>query len=324
MPVLITGMIFFSCDHEKNLSPEDGIKAIKVLNSDLINLSDGVSKNLAFAGLSYLLEEPTSPLSTQNGLIGKWLNDTITSLSSLSGKYDWNGNEFIRSDTSNHIEINFQIPGTTGPQGNFILSDFEFKRLISGLSFPLVLNANMLDIDKEILEIKGKSEFSDDLPGKTEWSVKGEDFDATIYAERTREQDKGTLDIKLDFRARGYEIITGTIHSVIGYSGNQVFFRSYEPDVRIFDVRISGKLDYGKVDPTSKDYVKSFNENCHIGFYDKNSGKKIGDFGIGEINNGELLGWALYLSDGKPLFLEDQLIVVEKLLNYKLPNKVRQ
>jgi hypothetical protein len=322
MPVLTTGMIFISCNQEKNLSPEEGLKAIKVLNSDLINLSDGISGNLAFGGLKYLMEEPTSPLSTQNGLAGKWLNDSITSLVPFTGKYTWNENKFERISGSDIIDINFQIPGTTENSANFTVTGFECRRMLSSLCFPMEIKASMLNHDEEILVISGNSAFMDDLPGKIDFTVRGEEFEGAVIAERTRQDDRGTLDIEMEFRVRGVDIIKGSIHAQIGYSGKQVFFRTYEPDVRVFDVKIAGKLDYSKVDPTSKDYVKSFNDNCHIGFYDSGSDKKIGDFGIGALENGELLGWVLFLSDGKPLFLEEQLLIVEKLLNYKLPNKV--
>jgi len=322
LPFLITCLVFISCKQEKSLSPEEGLKAIKVLNSDLINLSDGISGNLALTGLKYLVEDPSSPLSSQSGLIGKWLNDTITSMIPFTGKYAWIDDKFELISESDIIDINFQIPGTTGNSGQFIVSGFECKRLVSSFCFPMEINATMLSDNEEILIISGSSAFLDDLPATIDFTLKGDDFEGSVHAERIRQDDKGTLDIELKFSARGFDIIKGKIHAQIGYSGKQLFFRTYEPNVRVFDLIIKGKLDYGKVDPTSKDYVKSFNDHCHIGFYDVDSDKKIGDFGIGELKNGELLGWVLYLSDRKPLFLEGQLLMVDKLLNYKLPNKV--
>jgi hypothetical protein len=324
MPVILAGMFLFSCHREGNLSPEDGLKAIKVLNSDMINLSDGIQGNEAFTGLSYLLREPTSPLSSKNGLIGKWLNDTLSSLQPFEGKYNRTGTEFTKTGESGNIEIRFQIPGTTENSGNFIMSAFECKKIASSLCFPTEIHAKMLNGDDEILTINGKSVFTNDLPAHVEFIISGEDFAGSVRMERTRKDNTGTLDVALEFSARGHEIISGNILAVIGYSGSRIFYRTYEPDITVFDVRISGKMDYGKVDPTSKEYVTSFNNNCHIGFYDDGNGKKIGDFGIGELKNGELLGWVVYLSDGTPVFLEEYLLIVDKLLNYKLPNEVSQ
>jgi hypothetical protein len=321
MPVILAGMLLYSCHRENSLSPEDGLKAIKVLNSDLINLSNGIKENSAFTGLSYLLEEPTSPLSTKNGLIGLWLNDTLSSLRPFNGKYSWSEQGFVKNTGSTNIDIDFQYPDSSG-KGNFSLSGFECRMIASALCFPTEIAAKMQKDGKEILAINGNSVFMEDLPAHAEFDIKGDDFDGSVKMDRTRKENTGTLDIAVKFSAQGHEIISGSVHAVIGYSGSQIYYRTYEPDISIFEVIISGKLDYGKVDPTSKEYVKSFNDQCRIGFFDSGSRKKIGDFGIAELKESELLGWAIFLSDGSQVILEDYLLILEKLFNHKLPNKV--
>jgi hypothetical protein len=323
MPVILVGMFLFSCHSGKNLSPEEGLKAIKVLNSDLTNLSSGIKENQAFSGLSFLLRESTSPLSSQNGLFGKWLNDTLSSLKNLAGLYTWNPDslKFFKTGESEFIDIRFSDLNSKENNHRFLLSSFNCRSITCGLNFPIDLQGFMIYNEEEILTIKQHSDFKDELPGHVELLFKGKDFEGSLTADRTRDDNKGALDVAIDFRAAGHKIITGKIHAVIGYNGSQIYFRTYEPDLTVFDVKISGSLNYGKVDPTSKDYVSSFNDNCHIGFYDAGSGKKIGDFGIGPLKNNEQLGWVVYLSDGSPILLEEYLLVVEKIFNYKLSNK---
>jgi hypothetical protein len=320
--IIITAMLISSCQRPKALDPEEAVKAIKVLNSDLITLSDGIQDNPAFSALKFLVVEPSSPLSLENGFTGKWLNDTITSFNQYTGSYSWNDSGFFqRSGNSDSIKINFSNRKTGLNECQFLMTSFNCRRLNTGLCFPADFKAIMTDEGEEILRINQNTDFQDNMRFYTELELIGDQFEATFKADRTRQGDNGTLDIHIDFRVRGHEIIAGTVKAEIGYSGNQFFFKTIKPDLAIFDVTIRGFLDYGKVDPTSKDYVNSFNDHCRIDFYDSKSGKKIGDFGIGKLKNGELLGWVIILDDGTQVFLEEYLLVVEKLFNYKLPDK---
>jgi hypothetical protein len=321
MPAILAGMFLLSCHSKNELSPEEAIRSLKVFNSDLTNLSSGIQENAAFTELGFLLSEPTSPLCSKNGLFGNWLNDTLTSMSSFSGSYTWTARRFLKTGESDNIDIRFPYQDSLKNDCHFRMNGFNCRQIAPGLCFPSEIQAIMTLEEENILTIEQSCTFEDGLPAHMDISLKGEEFEALIKAVRTRIDNKGALDISLEFRARGHDIIKGKVHAILGYNGSQMFYRTYEPDVTVFDVEISGILNYGKVDPTSKDYVKSFNDNCHIGFYDAGNGKKIGDFGISPLKDGERLGWVVYLSDGSPVFLEEYLLVVEKIFNYKLPNK---
>jgi hypothetical protein len=323
MPVFIAGMFLFGCQSKKALSPEESIRSLKVFNSDITNLSSAGREQAAFIGLDFLLHQASSPLSIIYGMPGKFAKDSLKGIDAWKGKYAWNNDSrsFLVIDTAGGITILFPIDGDSSNNARFIMSPFNCQHAMNLSCFPDEFTALMENKGKTILNIGYKAEYEDDWPLKMQSDIRGDGYAGFIRVDRTREGDRGAITFNVSLVVKDSSIIEGTIKVEIGYNDKQFYSRVIEPDLRVFDVRIKGWLDYGKVDPTSREYVKSFNDNCHIAFYESGSGKKIGDFGLGMDKTGQLLEWVLYLSDGSKASLYENILVFKKFMDYKYPNR---
>jgi hypothetical protein len=324
MPVILAGMILLSCHRDRNLNPEEALDVIKVLNSDITNLSDGIRGSDVFYGINFILSNPASPLSIENGLPAKWMKDSIAEAMAFKGIYLFDSTGSYNKENSENIEIKFPGQNSSLPLFEFLLKPFTCQEGYAGFCFPLEMQASMKKSNKEILTFNERSKLEDEWPEHLSIVFSGKDFSGEAKVDRTRKGNEGTLDLILEFKSGNKHILSGAIHYQIGYNGKQVYFNSYEPDIQVFNVLIRGKLDYGKVDPTSTDYIKSFNDNSHIYFTNARNRKIIGKLGLGMDKSGELLEWGVYPEKGPMISFYDNVILFRKLMDYKYPNKKKE
>lgn len=320
--LILAGMFLLSCQSGKELSPEDGIRSLKVLNSDLANILSAGQEQPAILGLDFLLQQASSPLSAIHGFPGQFARDSLQNLDAWNGRYEWNSDSlaFFLAEPAGEIIIDYPVKGLEN-NARFTFSGYKCQPSMHMSCFPAEFTALMEYEGKEIFNIEYKAEFEDEWPLNMQFDLRGNGFNGYIRMDRTRDGASGTMTFRLSFKAKGFTIMEGTVKTEIGYNGSLIYFKVVEPDLTIFDMGIEGRLDYGKINPTSQDYIKSFNDNCHIIFREAGNGKKIGDFGLGTDETGELLEWAVYLSDGSMASLYDYLLVLKKIMDYKYPNK---
>lgn len=327
MPAFIlAGMFLLSCQPKKELSPEEAIKSLKVLDSDLSNLISQGQEHPSVIGLNFLLNQSTSPLSTDFGMPSILMKDSLKSLDRWKGTYTWNKDclKFFRTATGEEVKIFFPMNGGETNDASFTISMYSSQPSMSANCFPAELLGIMEYKGKEIMKISYKAEFHEYWPSKIQCEISGDGFEGYCNMERRRNGDDGIIIIHFDFSAAGKNVTEGKIKTTIGYNGNHIYARTIEPDMNLFDLNISGILDYSKVDPTSTEYIQSFNDNCHIIFREKRDRKIIGNFGLGKEEGTELLEWVLYLSDGSKASLQNYILVFKKILDYKYPGKTKR
>lgn len=323
IPILLAVMFLFSCQSKIELNPDEAIRALKVLDSDLTNISSKGQEHSAFIALDFLLNQATSPLSASFGMPSKLLKDSLTRMDDWDAKYTWDKDslKFFKTSSGEDVEIIFPLTESQENNARFVISRFISQPSMSAQCFPSELSGVMEYQGKKIMEIEYKAEFEECWPSKIRCDISGDGFKGYCRMERTRKGNNGTINIRFEFDAAEKTILDGKIKSEIGYNESLIYTNTIEPDITLFDMNISGILDYGKVDPTSTDYIRSFNDNCQIVFQDLESGRKIGDFGLGKDESGELLEWVLYLSDGSKASLYNYILVFKKIMDYKYPDK---
>ncbi len=323
MPAFLAGMFLFGCQPRNSLAPDDSIKDIKALNSDLANLSSAVKEHPAFTALDFLVNEVSSPLSYLHGMPARFVKDSLPDLNYWKGSYTWNSDslKFLRTDITDNIIIDFPLRKKEKNDTYLFLNAYKTSPALKLKCFPTEIEASLDYHDKPIMDLSYSAIVEEYWPSKIQMELTGKDFKGEARIERTRKGNEGTIDLRISVSANDYTFLHGSVLYEIGYNNDQFFARMIKPDLTIFDVDIKGYLDYGKVDPTSQDYVKSFNDNCYIAFYDSGSGKKIGDFGLGMDKTGQLLEWVLYLSDGSEASLYENILVFKKFMDYKYPNR---
>jgi hypothetical protein len=323
MPVLLAGMFLFACQPKRELNADEAVRALKVLDSDLTNITAKGQEHPAFTGLAFLFNQATSPLSSKSGMPEKLLKDSLINLIDWSGEYTWNKDSLKFHKTGPAKGLDIYFPLTAGLENNarFNISRYSSEPSMSANCFPAELSAIMENQGKKVLDIAYEAEFKEHWPSIMRFEISGDGFMGYCRLERTRNGNNGTIISRFAFRAEGKMILEGSIKFKIGYNESLIFINTIEPDLTFFDVNINGLLDYSKVDPTSKDYISSFNDNCHIIFQEAESGNKIGNFRLGKDETGKLLEWVLYLSDGSQASLYNYILVFKKIMDYKYPNQ---
>jgi hypothetical protein len=322
---ILAGMFLFSCQQNKELLPDEAIRTLKVLDSDLTNFVSKGQEHPSYTALDFLLNQVTSPLSANFGMPALLLKDSLKSLESWNGIYTWNDDslKFFKTAPGKDVKMLFPMAGGQVNDASLAISRYASHPSMSAENFPAEVLGLMEYHGKNIMQILYKAEFEEYWPSKIQCDISGDGFEGYWHMERKRKGDEGSLIIRFDFSAGGKDIIEGKIKSSIGYNDKSIFIKTVEPDITLFDLKITGTMDYVKVDPTSKDYIGSFNENCHIVFREKKGGRQIGNFGLGKDESGELLEWVLYLSDGSQASLYDYVLVFKKIMDYKYPNEKR-
>jgi hypothetical protein len=321
--MILAGMFLFSCQPKRDLNADEAIRALKVLDSDLTNISSKGQEHPGFIGLSFLLNQASSPLSITYGMPGQLLKDSVISFEDWRSKYLWDKDslEFFKTQPAEDLEIIFPLEVSQENNARFFISRFSCLPSLSASCFPAEVSAMMEYLGKNVMEIEYEAEFEEQWPLKMRCDISGDDFKGYCRLERTRKGNNGTVIIRLAFSAMGNTILEGKIKSEIGYNESLIYIKTIEPDLTLFDLNIKGMLNYGQVDPTSEDYIRSFNDNCHIIFLEAASGRKIGNFGLGKDETGELLEWVLNLSDGSQASFDDYILVLRKIMDYKYPGK---
>jgi hypothetical protein len=322
---ILAAMFLFSCHPKKELSPEDAIRTIKVLDSDVTNFVSKGEEHPSFVALDFLLHQATSPLSTNFGIPAVLLKDSLKSLESWNGIYTWNKDslKFFKTAQGKEVKMLFPLAGGEVNDVSLGISRYASHPSMSAKNFPAEVLGMMDYNGKNIMKILYKAEFEEDWPSKIQCDISGDGFEGYWHMERKRKGDDGSVNIRFDFSAGGKNIIEGKIKLKIGYNGKSIYTKTVEPDITLFELKITGLLDYGMVDPTSKEYIKSFNDNCHIVFREKRGGWEVGNFGLGNDKSGELMEWVLYLSDGSQVSFYDYILVFKKIMDYKYPNKFK-
>jgi hypothetical protein len=325
MPViLIAGMLFFACSGDKKMSAADALKAVKALDSDLTNFMDAAGENTPVEGITFLVNEPSSPFNDRTGITGRVLSDSMPPVSQWFGLYEWRNDSSAFTFTPHGDGMELLFPSSSSEINNLSLKVIEIgcHPFFTKPCFPDAFQVEMKEEGRNILAIDYHAGFSGTYPSDIDLKVEGEEFNGHFTASRTQEGNRGTVTAKFEFKAKGFTVLEGIIRYEIGYNGDQIFLRTVEPDFRLFDVSVNGKLDYTRVDPTSKDYIGSFNDNCRIRVTDHTSNRVIGLFGLGTDETGELLEWVIRLDDGPDISLYDHILAFRKIMDYKYPNKI--
>jgi hypothetical protein len=321
--IFIAGMLLFSCRNERVLSPEEALKSIKALDSDITNFIASAEEKETVRALKFLVMEPSSPLHYDNGIPGDMMKNSVTNTDPWLGNYSWMADslKFRHEKAEEKIQITFPLEDAPGNDILLSIPWLSCHPFFTSSCFPDSLSARMTSGTEELLNVAYKAEFQDQWPSDIHLEFNSENSHGNLQVIRTRTGDIGDIAANVILQVRGHDILSGKIYYSIGYAGDQIFIRTVEPDFRIFDVSITGKLDYTKVDPASKDYVRIFNEHCNIAFKDRSSGNEIGIFGLGLDESGELLEWVIRLSDGSNASLYDHIVLFRKLMDYKYPDK---
>lgn len=314
--VLITAVIVCSCSTQQ-LSPEEADRSMKLLNGNLVNLLSTGQEKTEFKALKFLLNQPGAPLPFVTRENATAPDTAVYRFNKLKGVYLWNKETkvFERIDHSETVTVWFPGEKSDTNDLSLELTGFQSQPYSSRPDFPTQLEAQIKDADRQLLTIHHSANMSDDMPEVISSEVTGNDYEIKFGLNRTTTGKNGELKISSSLKTKGFEVIAGNMEARIEYSRLGYFFKVIQFQLKLIDHVVEGNINYSAIDPTSADYISSFNSNSSIWVFEGRH--KVGQIVLNKTNNGELLDYFIRFSDGKEVLLSEYIPALNKLLNLK-------
>ena len=303
----------------RTLDRAEADRSMKVLNSDIINLLSNGSEKPEIKALQFLINQVSAPLPyIKKGKLSDM--DTIPyRFDNHCGIYQWNDSLSVfekNSDTTN-IVLFFPFDEESGTNGKLIISAFESEQYSSRPEFPTLIRATMFKDDQPVLTVNHSGKLSDEIPETIQSRIEGEDYLAVLSFDRSKNEQKGDLNLDLSLNVKNYPVVAMKGYATIEYGRKSYFFKFINFELNIFNHRIEGIIDYASIDPTSHDYTNSFNKHSKLEIFEMPLKKKVGDIVLGKTDHGELLDYFVRFSNGDQILLSEYIPLIKKILNMK-------
>jgi len=314
--LLIITLILNACKN-RVLDPVEADRSMKVLNSNLINLLSTGSDKQEYRALRFLLGQTSTPLPFVKKINPTQPDTTVYSLDKEKGVYQWNSalKMFEKLENSEIVSLRFPTEKSEKNIACFDLNKFQSQAYSSRPDFPTEIEASLKIGEVEIVSIRHNARITNNLPEHISTLIKGTDYQAGLELNRTQLNKEGKLSIDIFLRTKGIEIISGKIDAQIEYSRHSYFLKIINFDLKLIDHMVKGKINYSAVDPTSADYISSFNSNSSIVIFEGRN--QVGKIVLNKTNNSELLDYFIRFQNGNELLLSQYLPILKNLLNLK-------
>lgn len=316
---LVVSTILSSCSTSV-MNRNEAERSLKVLNSDLINFLEKSSGTPEYKTLNFLLSATESPLPFKKSDDNKIIL-TDFNFGKNCGEYRWDTDikSFYKTDENEHIIIHLDNVIENGIK--FILYNYTDTTIAVRQKFSLAASAKIFLNKKEIWNIEYSSNLVDGMPENIHIKSCGSGYCMEGEFKRTKDGDNGTINGSFNFHYNGIKLIESEFQSTVGYSYQGFYFKQVDFSQKFSGHYLKGNFNYGKINPTSDNYVSSFNRNSDFKLFEKNiiNGKyiKVGDLLLAETENRELLDYYIKFSDGNKVLIGNYLTLFEEMKNYK-------
>ncbi len=310
--------IFSITGCSRSFNKEEAVRSLKVLNSDLTQFFMESEELPEMEVFSMLWSDSTTPLPFPNEKFTFAQPYREYDFQSSKGEYHQDSiqQKFIRVD--DHESVAIKVSTSRHKECLFELVDYKTEEISSRPSFPVIAKANLFADSQLLLSISHEAQIVDDLPLFINTLIEGINYDLNFDFNRTRIGNHGTIIAKSSMKFEEQEIIDLEFDSEIGYSTMGYFFEKINFRLAMFHHLITAKINYDLIDPTSSDYIKSFNQNSKIEIFERPYGKKVGNIRLGSTHNGELSDYFIEFGNGDTALLSEYIPGLQKILNVKL------
>lgn len=299
------------------MTPEEADRSMKILNGNLVNLISAGGEKPEYKALEFLFEQISTPLPFVKRANPTDLDTAVYRMSEKRGNYKWNAatKTFEKESDSDVVAIHFPLEKSETNNTSFILNKYKSQPYSSRPDFPVEIEAILNSDKRQILSIAHQATITDNLPATASSEIKGDDYQLGFELKRTRESKLGKLNIELWLKTKGIKVISGKMNADIEYSRRSYFFKYITFKIKLIDHTVDGTINYSAIDPTSADYINSFNSNSKITI--REGQKEVGKVILNKVNNSELLDYFVQFSNKQETLLSEYIPVLKKVLNLK-------
>jgi hypothetical protein len=307
--------VLYSCS-SKPYNSDEADRSMKILNSNLVNLATAGSEKKEFRALEFLFQTPGVPLPFAKS--SNLSNDTsIFRMATKKGIYEWNSalQRFVKQSESEQVALIFLLDSMKNDNIRFELDGYQTQAYSSQPDLPISGKIKIFNNEQPIFSVQHTASITNNLPETIKTIAKGSDYSMEFILNRTQSGKSGELAIDFSLGQNGFDAISAKARATIEYSRQSYFYKIIEFKIKLIDHHVVGKINYSAIDPTSADYISSFNSNSSILLFEGTH--QVGSIVLNKTQNGELLDYFIRFSDGKEILLSYYIPLLNKLLNLK-------
>ncbi|HAX95842.1 MAG TPA: hypothetical protein DCY35_04875 [Prolixibacteraceae bacterium] len=314
--IILTFLNLAGCTH--SFDKPEAIRSLKVLNSDLSQFFLETNELPEMEVFRILWSDSTAPLPFPNEkfIFSKPYLEYDFQNSKGHYRQDSIKKQFIRTGDNESVVI--EVSSSRLDNCRFELQSYETMKISSRPSFPIKARAILFADSLQILNIEHEAAVADELPLFIRTSIEGTQYRLNATFDRIREGNRGSINAKSSIISGSQNIVDLEFDSKIGYSSMGYYFEKINFNITLFHHLIIARIDYDHIDPTSSDYISSFNKNSEIEIFERPYRKKVGNIRLGTTNNGELIDYFIEFRNGDTAPLAEYIPGLQKILNLKL------
>ncbi|NQV02999.1 MAG: hypothetical protein HQ542_10155 [Bacteroidia bacterium] len=320
---LIVGMIVLTdCRYTPELDRQEAEKALKVLDSDMTRWLDHINQSEAGRALHALLAFDSAPFPVRFPRSFMQRRPALYQFKEYTGTWTWDQNlgSFTHTSGIDRIIIEYPLPDHTDNDATCIIYQYREEATTSAHSFPVLMVADIFVENKKVFTLEHQAVIEQNLPVFMETSITmGEGFLKCSMENRLDTlNNRGEVTATITAGTLGKPVVDGTIQATIKtFSGGSYGIRVFKSEFKLFDCLLVTDINYFKINPTSREYVKDFNKHAKIQLYIADPRQKIGEIILKEKFDYKKLDFAIRFSDLSDDFLSNYLLVFNRILEVK-------
>ncbi len=316
---IILNIFLVSCS--KSLSRDEGQKYLRAFDNEFIQLFARINETEASGAIQALslLPEIPLPLFFVNEL------DEKTGLQSynfqkMKGIYTYlpENNVIKKTNQCDSVCILFPFKTNDDSLTRFILTDYSESTTALLMMFPQIYKATITANTRKLADISFKGVVKHELPADAEMKLLFSNFQIQLTMKTSFKKTHGTIKMRIEISEDNKPILSGRIITDVKITEYKTLVynnKTIELDVFPLKIRFESALDFSS--STSGKFIEEFNNNSNFEIF-THSGDKVGDVFLAHVTGRDRINFHIKYGDGYTENLEDLLLSVKKIINFKI------
>jgi hypothetical protein len=302
------------------LSKEDAIKHLRAFDLELINLATSINNTTSVKLLKKIASIENAPLpfiahrSAQAGGMAKFNFEAHKGFYQL----DSTGATFNRINQADSIIVLCPGLASRGEDVLLIISQYAEEAGGMNVKLPLRLVAEMYVGNKRTLYIDHASSYLLQLPSFNKTLIELEKFTINLNLQSKARPKHVRAEIDMIVTRDKQDLLTWKTKAKLKYNHPGTYtVLSFDSQFLVFPVAIKAKVNSAAINADIADYHAAFNKHSQIDLFRARDEAILGQIILERRQGKDTFDPAVLFNDGSILHLNEFIITVEQVLNFK-------
>ncbi len=300
---------------------DEGRKHLRAFDNEFIQLFSRISETEASRAIQALSHLPNLPLPL---MLANELDEKTGlqaySFQNAKGIYDYMpvNSMFKKTDKSDSVCIFFPFKTKRDSLAQFILSEYAESPTGLQMMFPQIYKAIIVTNGQKLADISFKGVVKHELPADAELFVLFSNFQVKVTMNTTFKKSHGTIKMNFQIIENSKILLKGQIITDVMITEDKTLVyndKTIECEVFPLKIRFKSNQNYSSQEPGK--FIEDFNNGASFEI-STFKGEKVGDIFLVSLPGRDRINLQIRYADGYTEDLEDLLLSVRKILNFKL------